>query len=185
MARILVILSALLLTLPGSAAGDINGIHFDERRTIAGTELQLTGTAMLTWAAFFDVYAGGSYLPPGHSGSRWTEDVPKMLELSYLRNFKAEDFSSSSDKLLRESLPPKEYQRLAERLGEFYQFFRDIRKGDRYSLVYHPSIGTELRLNGVPLGRVHGHDFAVAYFGIWLGPQPISESFRDRLLNAQ
>ncbi|MEE4252865.1 MAG: chalcone isomerase family protein, partial [Desulfuromusa sp.] len=31
-------------------------------------------------------------------------------------------------------------------------------------------------------GAVPGADFAVAYFGIWLGPQPIDKKFRDRLL---
>jgi hypothetical protein len=130
----------------------------------------------------FDVYVGAFYLPERQPGSDWNENVPKLLELSYLRKVEAEDFSNASDKLLRETLPPGQYQELAERLTTFYQLFRDIRPGDRYSLAYHPAVGTELRLNGEPLGSVAGHDFAIAYFGLWLGPQPISESFRDRLL---
>jgi hypothetical protein len=172
----------LLLAVPGWAAVDIEGVSFDERRQVVDTELQLTGTALLTWALFFDVYVGGFYLPEGKTESSWTDDVPKVLEISYLRNFKAEDFSSSSDQLLRENLSPEKYSTLSGRLNEFYQLFRDIKKGDRYSLVYHPSLGTELRLNGEPLGSVDGHDFAVAYFGIWIGPTPIDETFRDRLL---
>lgn len=184
MRAILLLLIGLLWTLPGNASVDIKGFRFAERRLVVDTELQLTGTAVLRWALLFDVYVGGFYLPDGQPGSRWTEDVPKLLELSYLRNFKAEDFSRASDKLLREHLPPKQYQTLAKRLNDFYRLFRDINQGDRYSLLYHPATGTELHLNGQPIGRVPGHDFAVAYFGLWLGPQPISESFRDRLLNA-
>ncbi len=183
MRKLSVLLIFLLISSPVYSSVVIEGVSFEQRRQVADVELQLNGAALLTWAVFFDVYVGAFYLPDGQPGSRWTEDVPKLLEISYLRNFKAEDFSSSSDKLLRENLPPQEYQALAERLGQFYQLFRDISPGDRYSLVYHPSKGTELRLNGEPLGSVAGNDFAVAYFGLWIGPQPISESFRDRLLS--
>jgi len=182
MYKFIILLVLLLLPAPGIASVEIKGVSFEQQRKVVDTELQLSGAALLTWAVFFDVYVGAFYLPDGQPGSRWSDDVPKLLEISYLRNFTAEDISSSSDKLLRAKLPPDEYQALAERLGQFYQLFRDINEGDRYSLVYHPRIGTELRLNGRSLGSVAGHDFAVAYFGLWIGPEPISENFRDRLL---
>ena len=182
MRRFMVFLLVLLWIVPASASVNIEGVSFEQRREVVDTELQLTGTALLTWALLFDVYVGGFYLPDGQQESDWTDDVPKILEIAYLRNFKAEDFSSSSDQLLRENLPSEQYAALAARLNDFYQLFRDIKKGDRYSLVYHPKLGTELRLNGEPLGRVDGHDFAIAYFGLWVGPNPIDEGFRDRLL---
>lgn len=182
MRKFIILLLFLLLPAPGFSTVEIEGVSFEQQRKVGDTELQLSGAAVLTWAVFFDVYVGAFYLPDGQPGFRWTEDVPKLLEISYLRDFKAEDFSSSSDKLLRDNLSSEDYQALAERLSRFYQLFRDIRSGDRYSLVYHPGIGTELRLNGTSLGSVAGHDFAVAYFGLWIGPTPISERFRDRLL---
>lgn len=182
MRRFLVFLLVHLWVVQAAAAVNIEGVNFEQRRQVADAELQLTGTALLRWALLFDVYVGGFYLPEGQADSSWTDDVPKVLEIAYLRNFKAEDFSSSSDQLLRKNLPPENYSALVERLHVFYQLFRDIKKGDRYSLVYHPAIGTELQLNGKALGRVAGHDFAVAYFGLWLGPNPIDETFRDRLL---
>jgi len=182
MRRFLVFLIVLLWAAPASTSVDFEGVSFEPRRQLLDVELHLTGTALLTWALLFDIYVGGFYLPGGQTESSWTDDVPKLLEIAYLRNFKAEDFANSSDQLLRENLPPDKYSALVVRLNEFYQMFRDIKKGDRYSLVYHPSIGTELWLNGEPLGSVGGHDFAIAYFGLWLGPNPIDEDFRDRLL---
>ena len=174
---------ALLFFLTTSAqALEIKGVSFEDRYRVGQTELTLTGAAVLKWALLFDVYAGAFYLPEGVVGDKWTDDVPKRLELSYFRNFKAEDFSSSSDKLLRDSLAAEDYQSLADRLQLFYRLFRDIKPGDRYSLTYRPETGTELRLNEEVLGVAPGADFAVAYFGIWVGSQPISESFRDRLL---
>jgi len=161
---------------------EIKGVNFADRYTGDQTELALTGAAVLKWAMLFDVYAGAFYLPDEVVGAEWTEDVPKRLELYYFRNFKAEDFSSSSDKLLRESLTADDYQSLSGRLQKFYQLFRDIKSGDRYSRTYRPDNGTELRLNDQLLGVAPGADFAVAYFGIWIGPQPINEGFRNRLL---
>ena len=183
MRKFMVFQLMLFWAVPTSASVNIEGVSFEQRRQVVDTELRLTGTALLTWALIFDVYVGGFYLPDGKQESNWIDNVPKVLEIAYLRNFKAEDFSNSSDQLLRENLPPEKYSTLVDRLHDFYQLFRDIKKGDRYSLVYHPAIGTELRLNGEPLGSVDGHDFAVAYFGLWLGPDPIDETFRDRLLH--
>jgi hypothetical protein len=78
---------------------------------------------------------------------------------------------------------PADYQELEKRLQSFYGFFRDVKPGDRYSINYLPEKGTELRFNEKPLGAVPGADFAAAYFGIWLGDEPISKGFRDRLLD--
>ena len=182
MRTLCILVFILLWAVPGATSVVIEGVRFDQRRQVVDADLQLTGAALLTWAVVFDAYVGAFYLPDGQPGSRWSEDVPKLLELSYLRHFKARDFSRSSKQLLREKLTEERYRSLAERVDSFSRLFRDVRPGDRYSLVYHPAIGTELRFNGEPLGRVAGHDFAVACFGLWLGAKPISEGFRERLL---
>ncbi len=57
-----------------------------------------------------------------------------------------------------------------------------MKPGDRYSLTYLPGEGTELAKNGVPLALVPGEDFARAYFGIWLGEDPLDRDLRDQLL---
>ncbi|MDX2478783.1 MAG: chalcone isomerase family protein [Desulfuromusa sp.] len=173
----------LLLSLVANVqAMEIKGISFADRHPVGQTELTLTGAAVLKWGMLFDVYAGAFYLPHGVSGAEWTSNIPKRLELSYFRNFKAEDFASSSDNLLRENLATEDYQSLAGRLQLFYGLFRDVKPGDRYSLTYEPATGTELRLNDKLLGMAPGADFAVAYFGLWLGSKPINKGFRDRLL---
>jgi hypothetical protein len=165
-----------------SHATEIKGVRFAEQVAINGVELELRGVAVLKWAMLFDVYAGGFYLPERISGSAWASEVPKKLELSYFREINGQGFGEASDKLLRQNLEPSAYQTLADRLQTFYAFFRDVSPGDRYSINYTPDLGTELRLNGEAIGRVPGHDFAIAYFGIWLGDNPLNKTFRDRLL---
>jgi hypothetical protein len=42
-----------------------------------------------------------------------------------------------------------------------------------------------LALNGTEVGVIDGGDFARAYFGIWLGDEPIDDRFRDQLLGCR
>ena len=58
----------------------------------------------------------------------------------------------------------------------------DVKPGDRYALTYVPGVGTELAFNGKPRGVIEGADFAAAYFAIWLGPQPLDNSLKEKLL---
>ncbi len=166
-------------------AAEIKEVRFDDQVVINGVELKLNGLAVLKWAMLFDVYAGGFYLPENISGAEWDADVPKKLELSYFRDIEAQGFAKASDKILKDNLSEAEYENLAERLNTFYGFFQDVKPGDRYSINYIPENGTELRLNGDVMGSVPGHDFAVAYFGIWLGNNPINKTFRDKLLGVR
>jgi len=180
--RLLVILILLVFMAGVAQAVEIRGVRFSDRLMVDQAELELSGVAVLKWAMLFDVYAGALYLPVGVSGQAWSNDVAKRLELSYFREIEARDFAAASDKILQDNLLPAEYQSLAKRLQTFYGFFQGVKPKDRYSITYIPAQGTELRLNEQPLGRVPGADFAAAYFGIWLGAEPISKEFRNRLL---
>ncbi|BCR04948.1 hypothetical protein DESUT3_20170 [Desulfuromonas versatilis] len=178
------ILLLMLLAVPANGQGKvISGVEFEDWILVGGEPLQLKGVAVLTWGIVFDVYAGALYLPGNETGRAWRGDIPKRLELAYFRSFAAEDFVTSSERLLRDQLSESEYAALAERLTVFNRLYRGVRAGDRYNLTYIPGVGTQLRLNNELLGGVEGHDFAQAYFGIWLGERPISSTFRDRLLS--
>ena len=163
---------------------EIKGVRFSDTLVVEQAELKLNGVAVLKWAMLFDVYAGALYLPAGVRGQAWSNDVAKRLELSYFREIEAKGFAEASDKILQDNLLPAEYQTLAKRLQTFYGLFQDVKPGDRYSINYIPEKGTDLRLNEQFLGSVPGADFAAAYFGIWLGAEPISKSFRNILLQS-
>ena len=163
---------------------EIKGVRFSDTLVVEQAELKLNGVAVLKWAMLFDVYAGALYLPAGVRGQAWSNDVAKRLELSYFREIEAKGFAEASDKILQDNLLPAEYQTLAKRLQTFYGLFQDVKPGDRYNINYIPEKGTDLRLNEQFLGSVLGADFAAAYFGIWLGAEPISKSFRNILLQS-
>ncbi|MGD2184488.1 MAG: chalcone isomerase family protein [Desulfobacterales bacterium] len=84
---------------------------------------------------------------------------------------------------MSENVDPQTYERLRPRIEYHNSLYQDVQPGDRYSLTYIPGRGTELALNGESKGVVEGADFAAALFSIWLGPRPISGTFKKELLD--
>lgn len=171
-------------TPPASASVRISGIDFAPAVSIQDTEVPLRGGGLFRYAAVFRVYTGVLYAPRELAGAQILEaDVPKRLELHYLMDIAGNDFRRSGNALLEKQQSAEVLAALADRLTTFNAAYRDVKAGDRYALEYHPAIGTRLLKNGEELVRVPGHDFARAYFGIWLDPQePLSSRFRDDLL---
>jgi hypothetical protein len=174
----------LLGSAPGFAA-EIEGVEFPESIKVGETSLPLFGKGLLRYRIFFRGYVGGLYLPPKTSAKRVLEDVPKALELSYFWAIKGELFGEAATDLLLRQHGPARVAALRDRLDQMHALYKDVEVGDRYRLTYAPGVGTQLALNGKPLGTVPGADFARDYFGIWLGNDPLSADFRDALLEGR
>ena len=86
------------------------------------------------------------------------------------------------NKSIEKNVDSKTFERLRSRIEYHNSLYEDVQPGDRYSLTYVPGKGTELSLNGEPKGLIEGGDFAAAVFSIWLGPKPISKSFKQQIL---
>jgi len=158
-------------------------VTFAERVDAGGTELALSGLGLLRYRVVFKAYVAALYLEPGSDPERVLEDVPKRLEIEYFWSISAEDIARAGDELLRRNLDDETWQSLADRVARLNALYRDVEPGDRYALTYVPGRGTELAKNGTPLGTVPGADFAEAYFGIWLGEQPLDASLARQLLS--
>lgn len=128
------------------------------------------------------VYDATLHLGAGESSSRIFADIPTRLHLGYYRGFTAAEIIKAGDTLLASNVDAATIAKLRGRLDRINRAYRDVKPGDSYTLTYVPDRGTTLRLNGVPLDTIPGHDFAAAYFRIWLGDAPISTSLRDTLL---
>ncbi|MGM0672848.1 MAG: chalcone isomerase family protein [Pseudomonadota bacterium] len=179
--------AALLLTLfsaaPATAATEIDGVHFADSVAIDDTTVPLRAGRLYRYTVF-RVYVGALYVPEDVAPEAvLTADVPKRLELEYLRAISADDFRKSGNRLLEDQQDAETLAALADRLETFNAAYRDMEAGDRYALEYRPGHGTRLLQNGTPLVEVSGRDFAEAYFGIWLHPEdPLSRRFRDILI---
>ncbi|WP_017941490.1 MULTISPECIES: chalcone isomerase family protein [unclassified Thioalkalivibrio] len=174
---------ALFIAAPATAATEIDGVRFADSVTIDDTIVPLRAGRLYRYT-IFRVYVGALYAPEDVAPEDvLTAAVPKRLELEYLRAISADDFRKSGNSLLEDQQDAETLAALADRLNTFNAAYRDMEAGDRYALEYRPGHGTRLLQNGTPLVEVPGHDFAEAYFGIWLHPEaPLSRRFRDTLI---
>ena len=173
---------ALSLGAGTSHARVVEKVRFDDSVAVGGATLPLRNAALLRYLKFIRAYVAALYLPEGLPFSAALSDVPKRLELSYLVAIKGGDFGKGAAPVLERNLGPERLAGLRERIDRINAAYRDVRPGDRYSLTYEPGRGTELALNGTPLMTIEGADFAEAYFGIWLGREPIDEKLKRDLL---
>ncbi len=182
-----IILTAVLLGTapPGFGAVAIEGVAFEKTFQAAATQLHLRGVGLLRYMYFIKAYVGALYMRPQDDASQALASAPRRLELQYFHAISAADFAEATTQKIGDNVSPEAMASIQERLKTFNALYRDVQPGDRYALTYLPQRGTELSLNGQPLGRIPGDDFAAAVFAIWLGPEPIDEDFRDTLLGVR
>ena len=180
---------SVVLMAPGFATtAEIEGVEFSDEIRVAedsSQRLRIHGLGLLRYRVLFRGYVAALYLPDGLSGSDALMDVPRRLELSYFWSIAGKDFGEAANQLLARKYDAAALARLEPRVERLHRAYRDVRPGDRYALTYVPGVGTELSLNDESLATIPGEDFAEAYFGIWLGDQPLDEDLRDKLLGIQ
>jgi len=180
--RLVCVLFILLLGATRADAAMIEGVEFKESYTAQENTLTLRGVGLLRYMVFIKAYVGALYLDKNQKADQIFNDVPKRLELHYFHAISAADFAESTRIMIEKNLTPQQVNRLAPQIAQMNALYRDVKPDDRYAATYLPGVGTELALNGKPLGIVPGVDFAAAYFAIWLGDHPIDKGFRDHLL---
>ncbi len=179
-----ILLFALLIVQPIKAeALTVEGITFQESVSIHNKRIPIRGAALLRWLNIFKVYVAALYLPESDAPNDALADIPKRLEISYLVSIPGPDFGKGAEAILERNNSPEVLARLRGRIDQLNALYRDVKPGDRYALTYFPGQGTELSYNGQPLITIQGADFAAAYFGIWLGKDPIDLKMRSRLIN--
>jgi Chalcone isomerase-like len=178
-ATALIVLCAMLAEM--TAWADPRAL-FSPEAAVHGQALPLRGVGRLVWMRMVTVYDAALYLPADVPGKDVLKDVPKRLELRYHISIKGEKFGESAEPFLEKNVPKDVLAWLKPRIEQLNRLYRDVKEGDRYALDYAPGTGTTLSLNGSPLGVIGGPDFAAAYFAIWLGAKPISDTMRDALM---
>lgn len=177
------LLGSLALVLCVVISPDARAIQGNpDELTEDGARFVLVGATTFRWMSVIKVYDARLHLGAGEPSSKVFADIPVRLQLTYHRGFTAAEIVQGGDTLLARNVKAETLAALRERLELINRAYRDVREGDSYTLTYVPGKGTTLRLNGSPLVTIPGQDFAAAYFRIWLGDDPISESMRDALL---
>ena len=141
--------------------------------------LEKRGIAKMTYF-FFDLYVATLYTLPNADID--DKDKPKVLILHYLRDFKAQDFIKSGEKVLRKDLKV-DLSIFSKELSQIRQIYSPVKQGDRYTIAYTPQQGLSLSLNGKFEGQINNDRFANHYLDIWLSSNGIDRSLAEKLAN--
>jgi chalcone isomerase-like protein len=112
-------------------------------------------------------------------------DAAKRLEVEYFHAIKGEDFGMATNKVIAQNSDVLTLESLRPRIDAHNAFYMDVQPGDHYALTYMSGRGTELALNGRPLGTIEGADFASALYAMWLEEKPMNKSFNRQLLESR
>ena len=179
---IILFVQLMLSFADNTVAATIKGIHFEDEITVEGQVLTLHGIGLLKWKYIVDVYLVALYKPPNIPVAEILENVPKRLEYYFFVDMKAHDFQSTGYELMARNIGEDNAQRLTEKLDAFNELYQDVKEGQRYSLTFLPGNGLDMSLDGKSLGVVKGDKFGSSYLSIWLGPDPVSKSLQEGLL---
>lgn len=177
-----VVCFACLSAASTAGAETIEGVSFDPRATVNSEVLTLRGVALLRYMVFIKAYVGAFYLQQDTEIENVFGNVERRLVLHYFHGISAKDFAEATAEMIRKNVPSDRFLVLEPKIEQMNALYRDVEPGDRYAATYIPGKGTELALNGRPLGVVEGGEFSAAYFSIWIGKNPIDEGFRNKLL---
>ena len=147
----------------------------------SGHRLNLRGTGLLRYKLVFKAYEAALYLE-NDKASAPLADVPKQLTIHYFWDIEKKAFAGAATKQLKKQYKKETLAQVMPQINAFHELCADIKKGDQYQLRYEPGYGTELLHNNKRLGVIQGKAFAKAYFGLWLGPKPLSKPLKKQLL---
>ena len=145
----------------------------------AATELVPVGRGRLTFWGF-EVYDAALWTARGFRATQFASE-PFVLELTYQRNFVADEISRVSLKEMRRHGEFDAAQ--AERWqAQLTAALPDVRRGDRLAGVHRPGQGVSFFHNGRLTGEVADATFARLFFAIWLGEATSAPELRQALI---
>jgi hypothetical protein len=165
-----------LLAVPGHAAD-----NFPAQQTFAGQALTLNGKGIRT-KAIFNLYTAGLYLQAK------SKDASAILAANTPTAMRLEITSSMITSARMEEAVREGFKKstsdpaIQPRIEQLISVFKEeIKEGDVYDFVYKPTNVIIIK-NGKQAATIAGADFKQAFFGIWLGANPVQASLKKALL---
>ncbi|HSD38894.1 MAG TPA: chalcone isomerase family protein [Rhodocyclaceae bacterium] len=182
---VLASLWVLTSSLPARAL-DLASAHFDDKTSVAASELTLNGAGIRT-KLLFKVYAIGLYLPQKTEGADavLASKGPRRIQIVTLRDLTAEQLTDAFVEALNANHSEQEMSKLAARVDRFRTTMLSIGKTAEKTVIrldYLPASGTRLTVGNEQKGSdIAGEDFYLALLRIWLGNAPAQPDIKEKL----
>jgi len=181
--------ATLTVALPANTANaaEVAGVHFDDKTSLAGSELVLNGAALRT-RFMLKIYAIGLYLPHAANSPEAVTGShgPKRIQITTLRDLGASEFADALVDGLKRNHSEAELARLQPRIDDFRNTIVALKStpaGSQIRLEWLPGSGTRLSVGNEARGKeIPGEDFYQALLRIWLGEKPVDPDLKKALL---
>ncbi len=180
MKRITISILLLLMSILTAESLEVGGITLPERHG----DLQLAGAGLLRKGFFFKVYVGALYVADTNDLPRILSNVPKRLDIHYFHHTPRKHMINAAEETLRKNFGEVEMARLRSDLDRLHAAYHDGQRGAVASIVHRPGEGLTYLFNGQKVLTIPDDHFSNAYFSIWLGRNPSSQTMKEALLNA-
>jgi hypothetical protein len=186
--RVWCAIAILALARAGAArAGECDGVSFPDHITVQGQDLTLNGLGLrkATWFGI-KVYVGALYLkhPSRNAAAILNTEEPSEIVLQFVRSVSAGELRGAWRDGFAHSAPG-ELARLRSRIEQVNGWMKGVKSGERMVFVRIPGQGIRYFLDGTLEGTIKGEDFAKAFLGIWLGPNPPGRRLKAGLLGGK
>lgn len=181
-----VLTAVLSAALPASAI-DVAGVRFDDKTSLAGTELVLNGAALRT-RFMLKIYAIGLYLPRSGNTAEAVaaSSGPKRIQITTLRDLGAAEFADALVDGLKRNHTEAELAKMQPRIDDFRNAIIALKStpaGSQIRLEWLPGSGTRLSVGNEARGKdIPGEDFYRALLRIWIGEKPVDPDLKEALL---
>lgn len=185
MKKILLLSCCVLLSWNASAL-ELAGVKVADSIHLGSRDLMLNGAGVRT-KFFFKIYVAALYLGEKAFVGETALNQPgeKRIALHVLRELSDGQMLHSFNEVMAANHTPAEMQALEPQLKELTEIFhavKTVKKGDVIALDYLPDSGTQIVVNGVPMGNIAGAAFNRALFKIWLGDKPAQPDLKQKML---
>ncbi len=181
------LLSSAAITTP-SWAKRYEDQDFEDQIQLGGSTLVLNGTGIRA-VAVFKGYLAALYLTrKGNTPEAvFTTPGPKRIQVRLLMGVGIEEFVKAIHKGVARNCTPEEQLQFADKLAVLVkniELIGKLKKGDVVNLDYVPQQGTQVLLNGKPLGTpAPGNEPMLALLKVFLGEKPTDKRLKAGLLD--
>lgn len=173
---------AALFAIPSlSHARELAGVNLPDSIDVDGAKLTLNGLG-LRKKFIVKVYVAGLYVaqPSSDPAAILSADAARRIDMVFVRDV-GKDKIADAFRTGFEKNSASELGKLEDRLKQLQAAVKDIKKGERLTIVYSPGKGTTVSgaANTITLP---GKDFADALLRNWLGDKPADDDCKKGML---
>jgi len=183
----LVLVVAMLSIVSTSAQIRVGKAILPYEQSFDNIDFKLNG-AGIRQVLWIDMYVGALYTQEKSKDSKAILDSDESMSLS-INVVSSFITQKKMIKAVKDGFQKATFNNTAaldERIEKFVRLFSDpIVKNDVFDFVYVKGLGLKAYKNDKELGVIEGRDFKYAFFKIWLGEDPVSESLKNGMLGIQ